>query len=68
MMGGKMPTPTLEKWLKIAEEFWSVWNFPNCIVAVDGKHVVITAPANTGSHNILITTKKNIFNCLNGYC
>ncbi|XP_023228048.1 protein ALP1-like [Centruroides sculpturatus] len=44
-----MPTPTKKKWLKISEEFWHVWNFPNCLGAIDGKHVVITAPANSGS-------------------
>lgn len=44
-----MPVPTKEQWLRIAEEFWNTWNFPNCIGAIDGKHVVITAPANSGS-------------------
>lgn len=44
-----MPTPTKENWLKISEEFWNIWNFPNCLGAIDGKHVVITAPANSGS-------------------
>ncbi|CAH2088855.1 unnamed protein product [Euphydryas editha] len=44
-----MPVPTKEQWQKIAEEFWYTWNFPNCIGAIDGKHVQITAPANSGS-------------------
>lgn len=41
------------EWLKIADEFYSMWNFPNCIGAIDGKHCRIQAPANTGSafHN-----------------
>ena len=51
-----MPTPTKETWLKISKEFWNVWNFPNCIGAVDDKHVVITVPANT-DYTILITKK-----------
>ncbi|XP_033610873.1 protein ALP1-like [Cryptotermes secundus] len=44
-----MPIPTNEKWCGIANAFWNAWNFPNCVGAIDGKHVVITAPANSGS-------------------
>jgi hypothetical protein len=33
-----------KKWLDIADEFSNIWNFPNCVRAIDGKHVVITAP------------------------
>lgn len=44
-----IPVPTVEKWKEIAQEFWKIWNFPNCIGAIDGKHVQIIAPANSGS-------------------
>nr|XP_034192555.1 uncharacterized protein LOC117609903 [Osmia lignaria] len=44
-----IPTPCKEKWLEIANEMWTTWNFPNCLGALDGKHVTIQAPANSGS-------------------
>lgn len=44
-----IPTPTEQTWKKIASEYWTQCNFPNCLGALDGKHVVIEAPANSGS-------------------
>ena len=43
------PSKSSEDWKKVANTFEENWNFPNCIGALDGKHVVIQAPANTGS-------------------
>ena len=37
------------EWKKKAEEFYSLWQFPNCIGATDGKHIEIQAPHNSGS-------------------
>jgi hypothetical protein len=44
-----MTTPTVNEWKKIAERFEELWNFPNCCGAVDGKHIRIEAPWNSGS-------------------
>ena len=46
-----LPTPTNpEEWKKISEEFSTLWHFPHCIGAGDGKHVVIECPKNSGSN------------------
>ena len=38
-----------EDWEKIAREFEDKWNFPNCLGALDGKHVAMECPKNQGS-------------------
>lgn len=38
-----------EDWKMQADAFYHRWNFPNCIGAVDGKHVAITKPPGSGS-------------------
>ena len=46
-------TPTTADWVSIAEDFEQMWNLPNVIGALDGKHIRITCPADTGTqyHN-----------------
>jgi len=39
-----------EEWLNIASQFELRWNFPNCIGAIDGKHIIMQPPANAGSY------------------
>lgn len=41
--------PNQEEWVKIASEFETLWNFPNCIGAIDGKHIRIKCPPHSGS-------------------
>ena len=46
-----MPEMTREEdWLDVADGFNELWNFPNCIGAIDGKHVPIVCPKRGGSH------------------
>nr|XP_054931764.1 uncharacterized protein LOC129387071 [Dermacentor andersoni] len=40
---------TVEDWRYIIRGFDENWQFPNCGGAIDGKHVCITKPANSGS-------------------
>lgn len=45
-----LKTPnTPEAWEAVAHTFNELCQFPNCIGAVDGKHVIINAPPNAGS-------------------
>ena len=42
--------PTKHDFIQIAKDFWSYWNFPHCLGAIDGKHVVIKCPDKSGSN------------------
>lgn len=39
-----MPKMTEEMWIKKEEVFYCKWYFPNCVGAMDGKHVVFQKP------------------------
>lgn len=45
----QLPKPNMTKFEEISNQFFERWNIPNCIGAVDGKHVVIQAPKCSGS-------------------
>lgn len=44
-----IPVPDQNMWLKIAEDFNTRANFPNCLGAVDGKHIRVIKPERSGS-------------------
>ncbi|CAH2007757.1 unnamed protein product [Acanthoscelides obtectus] len=46
---------TSEEWQEIAYNIETRWNFPNCGGSIDGKHLRIVKPANSGSY--FLTTK-----------
>ena len=44
----KLPSSE-DEWKGISDEFYKQWNSPNCLGAIDGKHVVMQAPRGAGS-------------------
>lgn len=44
-----MPFPTTAMHEKVAEDFFKKWNFPQCIGCIDGKHIRLRCPPNSGS-------------------
>ena len=44
-----MPKPTTAKWKETAQGYYDLWNMPNCIGSIDGKHIRIKAPPRSGS-------------------
>lgn len=44
-----MPKPTEERWRNNAADFELKWSYPNCIGAIDGKHIRLRCPNKTGS-------------------
>ncbi|XDV16353.1 hypothetical protein PO909_016107 [Leuciscus waleckii] len=40
---------TVEEWQRVSIGFQAQWNFPNCLGALDGKHINIRPPPGTGS-------------------
>ncbi|XP_050437787.1 uncharacterized protein LOC126843996 isoform X2 [Adelges cooleyi] len=67
----EMSEPTTHDWLDIAEGYFEKTQFPNTVGAVDGKHIRIECPRNSGS---LYYNYKNFFSlilmaiCDSNYC
>jgi hypothetical protein len=38
-----------DSWRSVERQYYEKWNFPNCVGAIDGKHIVMQAPASSGS-------------------
>ncbi|XP_064642854.1 uncharacterized protein LOC135497078 [Lineus longissimus] len=45
----EMPKPSEDYWKRIAKRFGELWDFPFAVGALDGKHIAIVNPSNTGS-------------------
>ncbi|KAE8740783.1 hypothetical protein FOCC_FOCC013682 [Frankliniella occidentalis] len=48
-----LKTPGKAEWKEISNKFMEIWQFPNCLGAVGGKHMRIQAPPESGAqfHN-----------------
>ena len=44
-----LPMPSEDQLRKISDNFFTKTNYPNCIGAIDGKHIRLKAPRNSGS-------------------
>ena len=44
----KLPS-TPDEWKLVSEKFYTFWQFPHCIGALDGKHIVFRPPRKQGS-------------------
>ena len=53
-----MRDPTETDWMRIERKFAKRWHFPNCIGAIDGKHVCMKKPDNSSS--VSTTTKATV--------
>ncbi|XP_066150290.1 uncharacterized protein, partial [Euwallacea fornicatus] len=40
---------TAEEWTDISKQFEEIWNFPQCIGVLDGKHILLQSPIHSGS-------------------
>ena len=48
LQASEMPIPDEQKWTFIAEHFLAKCDYPSWLGAIDGKHIKIKAPPNSG--------------------
>ena len=48
--GHKKCPKTPEQWKAVADKFSTLWNFHNCLGAIDGKHIAIRKRKQSGTH------------------
>lgn len=65
-----VPQPSEERFIEIANRYNAVWNFPNCLGAIDGKHVSVKAPPKSGSmfYNYKVSTRSRELRTLRTLC
>ncbi|XP_017492050.1 PREDICTED: putative nuclease HARBI1 [Rhagoletis zephyria] len=51
LKGDYMKMPNHQGWKRIADRFYELWQLPNCLGAIDGKHIRIEQFPNSGSAN-----------------
>ena len=54
-----MPKPTKDSWKQIPNDYVQRWQFLDCVESIGGKHVLLQAPAHSGSW---------FYNYKNRYC
>jgi len=45
----EMTVPTTQDWLEISDGYFKTSQFPHCVGAVDGKHIRVECPKNSGT-------------------
>lgn len=42
-------SPNEENWKECADGYWKRWNLPNCVGSIDGRHIRLQCPPNSGT-------------------